>query len=88
MDLLTQRNSVAMTVKKAPEYLTLADLAFYASVCPNTLKKWANCGMPVYRIGRCVRVKKSEFDAWLRQFRSDAAPESLDAAWHQIMEAL
>jgi excisionase family DNA binding protein len=77
-----------MAGEKAPEYMTLADLAAYASVCPNTLKKWANCGMPVYRIGRCIRVKRSEFDEWLQQFRSDTAPESLDAAWHQVMEAL
>jgi excisionase family DNA binding protein len=77
---------VAMAVKNAPEYLTLTDLAEYVSVCPNTLKKWATCGMPIYRIGRCIRVKKSEFDAWLGQFRQGTDFQNLDAIWNQVMK--
>lgn len=75
-----------MDVDIAPEYLSLAGLAAYASVCPNTLKKWANCGMPVYRIGRCIRVKKSEFDAWLGQFRQGTSKPDLDVILDQVMK--
>lgn len=70
----------------SPEYLSLADLAAYVSVCPNTLKKWVTCGMPVYRIGRCIRVKKSEFDAWLGQFRQGTFKPDLDAILDQVMK--
>lgn len=48
------------------EYLPIKDLAEYASVSRNTLKKWLACGMPFYRVGRCLRVKKAEFDAWMQ----------------------
>jgi excisionase family DNA binding protein len=73
-------------VESIPEYLSLTDLAAYVSVCPNTLKKWVDCGMPVYRIGRCIRVKKSEFNAWLGQFRLSADFKDLDAVWDQVMK--
>ncbi len=69
-----------------PEYLTLADLADYASVSENTLKKWQSCGMPYYRVGRCLRVKRGEFDAWMRQFRNGTFKPDLDAIWDQAME--
>lgn len=69
-----------------PEYLSMADLAAYASVSRNTLKKWLACGMPCYRVGGCLRVKKSEFDAWMRQFRSGTESINLDSVWSQVME--
>ena len=67
-----------------PEYLTLADLAIYSRVGKKTLKKWINRGMPVYKVGRLVRVNVSEFNAWMRQFRSGTS-EDLDTVWNQVM---
>jgi excisionase family DNA binding protein len=72
--------------KVTPEYLTIEDLGIYASVCRNTLKKWLSCGMPHYRVGGCLRVKKSEFDAWMQQFRNGTSEPDLDTAWNQVME--
>ena len=69
-----------------PEYLSLTDLAAYASVSKNTLKMWVTCGMPVYRVGRCVRVKRSEFDQWMQQFRHGTDSQDLDAIWAQVLE--
>jgi excisionase family DNA binding protein len=69
-----------------PAYLSLADLAAYASVSKNTLKKWMGCGMPVYRVGRCVRFKRSEFDQWIQQFRHGTESQDLDSIWAQVME--
>ena len=44
-----------------PEYLSLADLAIYASVGKNALKKWLEDGMPYYKVNRCLRVRVDEF---------------------------
>jgi len=40
--------------------------------------------MPVYKVGRLVRVNVSEFNAWMRQFRSGTS-EDLDTVWNQVM---
>jgi excisionase family DNA binding protein len=69
-----------------PEYLTLKDLAAYASVCRNTLKKWQDCGMPVYQVGGVLRVKRSEFDAWMRQFLIGTESKDLDTIFDQVLE--
>lgn len=69
-----------------PEYLSLTDLTVYVSVSKNTLKKWLTCGMPVYRVGRCIRVKRSEFDQWMQQFRHGTESKDLDSIWAQVME--
>ncbi len=68
-----------------PEYLSLTDLVTYASASKNTLKKWLTYGMPYYRVGRCLRVKKGEFDAWMQQFRNGTS-NNLDTIWDQVME--
>jgi excisionase family DNA binding protein len=70
----------------SPEYLNMADLAVYASVSRNTLKKWLGCGMPSYRVGGCLRVKKGEFDAWMQQYRNGTESADLDTLWDQVME--
>jgi excisionase family DNA binding protein len=67
------------------EYLSMTDLMAHASVSKNTLKKWIKHGMPTYRIGRCIRVKKSEFDKWIQQFRSGTSQPDLDSMWDQVM---
>ena len=41
--------------------------------------------MPHYRIGRCIRVRKSEFDVWVKQFRNGTSND-LDAIWDQVMK--
>jgi excisionase family DNA binding protein len=68
------------------EYLTLNELAAYAGVSKNTLRTWIGYGMPTYRISRTVRVRLSEFNEWMQQFRSDTAPKNLDAAWREVMK--
>jgi hypothetical protein len=70
----------------SPEYLTINDLATYASVSRNTLKKWLGCGMPSYRVDGCLRVRKGEFDTWMQQFRSGTESKDLDSIWGQVME--
>ena len=67
-----------------PEYLSLAELALYCSASKKTLNKWLRSGMPYYKVGRLVRVNVSEFNAWMRQFRSGTS-EDLDTVWNQVM---
>jgi excisionase family DNA binding protein len=68
------------------EYLSYAELAGYASVSVNTLKKWANLGMPAYKVGGVLRVKRSEFDAWMLQFRNGTKSTDLKTVFDQVME--
>jgi len=67
-----------------PEYLRLAELALYCSASKKTLMKWLRSGMPYYKVGRLVRVNVSEFNAWMKQFRS-GTPKDLDAILDQVM---
>ena len=67
------------------EYLTLVELAQYWSVSKKTLRKWTKGGMPYYKVGRLVRVNKSEFNDWMKQFRI-GTPKDLDAVWDQVMK--
>jgi excisionase family DNA binding protein len=68
-----------------PEYLSLADLAIYASVGKNTLKKWLKNGMPFYQVNRCIRVRVDEFNEWMNQFRGGTSKD-LDSIWDQVMK--
>ncbi len=67
------------------EYLTLVELAQYWSVSKKTLHKWIKGGMPYYKVGRLVRVKKSEFDLWLKQFCIGTSKPDLASMWDQVM---
>ena len=46
-------------------YKTIKEYAEYRSVCVNTVRKWIGMGLPVFRMGKIVRVKWQEGDAWL-----------------------
>lgn len=68
-----------------PEYLSLAELAIYASVGKNTLKKWLKDGMPYYQVNRCIRVRVDEFNEWMNRFRVGTSPD-LDAMLDQVIK--
>ena len=68
-----------------PEYLSLTELAIYASVAKNTLKKWLKDGMPYYKVNRCIRVRVDEFNQWMSRFRGGTSND-LDAIWDQVMK--
>jgi len=66
------------------EYLSLAELAIYASVARNTLKVWLKNGMPYYKVNRCIRVRVDEFNDWMSRFRGGTSKD-LDTIWNQVM---
>lgn len=68
-----------------PQYLSLAELATYASVSKNTLKAWLNNGMPHYKVNRCLRVRVDEFNQWMNRFRGGTSKD-LDTIWDQVMK--
>jgi predicted site-specific integrase-resolvase len=73
-----------MKEQVSPEYLDLNQLAAYASVARNTLKKWIKSGMPHYQVNRCIRVRVDEFNHWMSRFRVGAS-EDLDDMLDQVM---
>ena len=82
-DFISAKNSSSLL----PEYFSLLGLAVYASVSRNTLKKWLrDSNMPHYRIGRCIRVRKSDFDDWVKQYRNSTSKPYLDTLWNQVMK--
>ncbi len=55
-----------------PAYLSLAALTVYASVSKRTLRRWIDRAwrpLPAFRVGRALRVRRDEFDAWLLEER-------------------
>jgi len=80
----TEAQGIHMNDKVGPTYFTLAELATYASVAPNTLKKWLKNGMPYYRVDRCIRVRVDEFNEWMSRFRGGTSKD-LDTVWDQVM---
>jgi excisionase family DNA binding protein len=67
-----------------PEYLSLAELAVYASVSKNTLKKWLKDGMPHFQVNRLIRVRVDEFNDWMSRFRGGTS-QDLETIWNQVM---
>ena len=70
-----------------PEYLTMAELSHYSGVSISTLRNWKRSGMPYFKLGRSIRVKRSEFDIWATKFRvSSSADEKTRVlnAWDAV----
>jgi excisionase family DNA binding protein len=59
-----------------PEYFTLEELSLYSGIAISTLRNWQRSGMPYYKLGRLVRIKRSDFDAWVVRFQVNGTPES------------
>lgn len=72
-----------------PEYLTLEQLAVYSGMSINTLRNWKASGMPYYKLGRSIRVKRGDFDAWALQFKASGTdqqkPEAI-SAWDRVFK--
>jgi len=68
------------------EYLSINELASYTGVSVRTLRAWIKAGMPHYRIGRLLRIKRSEFDEWMKRFRvEEDEGAKLDAMVDEVL---
>ena len=55
------------------EFLTVAEIAALVKVNPMTVRNWIARGeLPAHRLGRRVRVRRSDFDAFLERTRIEA----------------
>ena len=75
MDYDLQKVSAFLAKAKAQTdpLLTRTEAARYLSIAPHTLAVWASGGrmkIPVVKIGRTVRYKKSDLDAFVSNGRS------------------
>ncbi|HDR91025.1 MAG TPA: DNA-binding protein, partial [candidate division Zixibacteria bacterium] len=58
------------------EIMTVADVAEYLKMKPQTIYKWLQDGMiPAAKLGKEWRFKKSVIDAWLDEKIADSAYE-------------
>ena len=56
------------TVKNTDELLTRRQAARYLQIEPQTLAVWATAGrygLPMIKVGRAVRYRRADLDAWL-----------------------
>lgn len=52
---------------EADRWRTANEMCEYLAISDNTLQRWISIrGMPVHRVGRTLRFKFSEVDAWVR----------------------
>jgi len=59
-------------------FLSLRALADYSGLSVKTLRSYIDRlpheALPAYRVGHKVLVRRSEFDAWMAQFRAKGRP--------------
>lgn len=68
---------VTEDVQLEDRWLSLTELVRYSGLSLPTLKRYMADPvqpLPVYRIGRLIRVKRSDYDRWLRARDSDLVP--------------
>jgi len=67
-------------VDKSDKFLTVHDVASLLSVRPSTVYQWASLGqIPHYRLGRIVRFKRKDLEAWVEGFRKERVDEERKA---------
>ncbi len=71
------------------KYLDLRALSEYSSLAVPTLRDYlkGNGGIPYFKARGKVLVRRSEFDAWLEQFRATRNQE-LDSLVKGVMDSL
>ena len=57
-----------------PEVMTVSEVAEYLRVNPQTVYRKAKAGeLPAVRIGRAIRFRRSELDAWLKSLSAGSS---------------
>lgn len=63
-------------VDKSEKFLTVIDVASLLSVRPSTVYQWASSGkIPHYRLGRIVRFRRKDLEAWVEGFKKERVDE-------------
>jgi excisionase family DNA binding protein len=66
-----------VSANEAEEYMTVAQVAEVLQLNPQTIRNWIDQGsLPALRVGRRVRIKRSDFEQKLRDgYRTGLAAE-------------
>ena len=54
--------------------ITIKEVMKQYLVSRPTVQHWMKCGLPYYKIGRLVRFKPEEVDAWVRGHKNEKNP--------------
>jgi excisionase family DNA binding protein len=69
------------------EFLTIPDLSEYLTIKKTTLYSMVESGdIPHYRIGRLIRFKMSDVEAWMENHRQD--PSDANKKAREILKAI
>jgi excisionase family DNA binding protein len=64
------------------EFMTVAEVATALKINQQTIRNWIDSGyLPAIRIGRRVRIKRSDFDALLEASYTGKAQPKSDGVW-------
>jgi len=64
------------------EFMTVAEVASFLKLNQQTIRNWIDAGtLPAVRIGRRVRIKRSDFDAMVEASYSGPAPAPAVNVW-------
>lgn len=80
-----------MTVAPPDPYRPLAMLSQYAGLSVRTLGTYLTDRLrplPSYRVGGKILVRRSDFDAWMNQFRIAGKPVTVDALVNDVLQGL
>ena len=72
-------------------YLSLRALVTYSGLNVRTLRTYLTSRvhpLPCYRVGVKILVRRSEFDAWMQQFRDEPNAVNIDAVVDDIVNGL
>jgi len=61
-------------------FLTVEDVSAYLNVKPSTIYSWAKVvGIPHFKLGKMLRFKRSEIDAWMEAHRGNGINPEIKA---------
>jgi excisionase family DNA binding protein len=61
------------------EFLTVADVAALLKLNQMTVRNWIDAGdLPALRVGRRIRIRRTEFEEFVEKGRYGKAPEAPD----------
>lgn len=70
---MTTHAADAVTVPDSPRYLTLEQAAEELGVTAQTVRLWIDDGaFPGYQLGKVIRVRRDEVEAWVERNRVEA----------------
>jgi excisionase family DNA binding protein len=83
MRLRQPRGSVAPIPDPPDDFMTVAEVAALLKLNQQTVRNWIDAGtLPGVRVGRRVRIKRSDFDAVIEASYSGRAPTTETNIWH------